>query len=390
MKVTICILFQLEVGSAPVVVTEDTPRLVKSDRETTERLRLSHVTEYCVHPERRENDLFFEQTYSCRRINNIYSYEKLNISYCKVPKVGCTFMVEMFHLLLKGHTNMYSGSRASVHAQNYRYHTSKYTGLPTVTAVRDPYTRLYSAYVDKILIPNMYEISQNIRMFSMGSQTSTNSSKAFTVKCANDVSFQEFLDYAVMTGKTQERVNSHWAPIHSLCKLCDNNNYMILKQESFIEDVTDFLIKLNVSDEEFRGVRDLMTSKRIDATLPGIIKTAFERYEKVTACMSRLQFLGKLWISFQIQGYIAENKTFPENRLREIADEQSVDYFCEFMVNAAKESNLTRVESKQQRLRYLTNAYHNISKKTVREIQQFYKIDFQMFGYSTEPPSFIV
>ena len=63
------------------------------------------------------------------------------------------------------------------------------------------------------------------------------------------------------------------------------------------------------------------------------------------------------------------------------------EVFTDFILKTIKESPLTADESKEQRNRYLVNAFNKIDKKTIEGVQEVYKQDFVIFDYSFEPPS---
>ncbi|KAK3099935.1 hypothetical protein FSP39_012117 [Pinctada imbricata] len=54
--------------------------------------------------------------------------------------------------------------------------------------------------------------------------------------------------------------------------------------------------------------------------------------------------------------------------------------------NKTRVSNMTYMESKEQRSYYLYDAYKRVSRQTVIQIQRAYYLDFILFDYDMEPP----
>ena len=349
--------------------------------------RIERISNYCSDPKRKENERVYKNTYMFKTLRNNYFYEKFNIAYCKVPKVGCTFMVEMFQILERGRKpKLVSRSRSAIHSLTNRHRQTPIEGMSTLSTVRDPYSRLYSAYVDKILLPNIYSTSIKIRKINTEEGKLKYANKTL---CANDISFQQFLDFLVTTAQSTVFMNKHWAPINEICHFCETNNYMIIQQETFGDDVMDFMTSLNVPADNFQAVKQLMTKQRIAATIPGIVEVVLKRQhttKEIKACLSRTDVLKKLWLSFQIQGYISEQEPFPDVAFSKIAGKTSSVPFSDIMVHAANQSSLTKDESRRQRKKYLTSAYREISAGTLEGIKQIYRADFELFNYDTSPP----
>ena len=131
-------------------------------------------------------------------------------------------MMEMFQTLERGHIPRLHRSRSGIHRSTHGHKQTPIEGVRTLSAARDPYSRLYSAYVDKILLPNK---SIRIRKMELDAGKLKHDNKTL---CANDISFQQFLDFIVTTAHTTGFMNSHWAPINEICHFCETNNYMII------------------------------------------------------------------------------------------------------------------------------------------------------------------
>ena len=124
-----------------------------------------------------------------------------NLFFCKVPKCGSTFWMQVFEAL----QNITSaGSMRLFHhisPLNTTSNLSHANGSEIIFHVtRNPYSRLYSAYIDKFYRPGYLEHSKAINDY-------------FKRSCNITVTFEEFLDYILRRNPQ----NFHWQSITDVC-----------------------------------------------------------------------------------------------------------------------------------------------------------------------------
>ena len=99
--------------------------------------------------------------------------------------------------------------------------------------VRNPYARLLSIYVDKLLVPNPVHWNNmgkdSIKMFRK------NASQV-SLTCGHDPSFQEFAQFVVWSLRTGKKLNIHFRV--AMCMPCDLNYTFIGKMENAKDDFT--------------------------------------------------------------------------------------------------------------------------------------------------------
>ena len=235
-----------------------------------------------------------------------------------------------------------------------------------ILIARDPYTRLYSAFVDKMLLP-----PEPIKSGFEG------------VTCGNEQTFEKFLQEISKSAYKGKTLNMHWAPIISLCDPCNVSPFALVKQESFTTDVEYVLKEIGIAADELEVIRDALHDHRVEATVPGIVHTIMSMK---LICKKQMDVANDIWLSLQIQGYIKDDIPFPYEFINS-KENANQDYLTDLILNTIKENPLTTEESKVQRHRYLVNAYKSINGKTLEDIQNIYKQDFIIFDYSFEPPS---
>ena len=136
----------------------------------------------------------------------------------------------------------------------------------TVLVSRDPYTRLFSAFIDKMFLPLMYGAAVSI----VQRQRMPNNRN---ISCANDITFEEFLSDIIDGAREGKSLNRHWAPQFALCNPCEINVLSLVKQETFSADVEYVLKEVGVAKDEFDVIHDALHDHNIDVTIPGIVAT---------------------------------------------------------------------------------------------------------------------
>ena len=334
----------------------------------------------------------YKQTWSYRHYNMAsYFSKKYDFAYCKVPKVGSTFWTVVFAVLEHGieeGKQLLQASRRSVHFRKYAFNKKfanlRNTDKRTVVVSRDPYTRLFSAYVDKIFLP------LNLATPGQPSSHMRNSHRVSTVNCSSrDMTFQQFLDRIVQSSLRGGKLNPHWAPISSLCQPCTLNRLVHVKQETFSSDIQFTLKSVGVDANSYNFLVTAMQARRVEYTIPSIVTTVFSAFGKSQQgqhCMSRLELSTRIWTSFKIQGYLHKSLVLPTEPFTIKRIQVDADFFSDIILKAISQRPLTSAESKEQRHSYLCEAYKSVSPKTLTEVKRVFKRDFRMYGYSETLP----
>ena len=111
--------------------------------------------------------------------------------------------------------------------------------------VREPYSRLWSAYVDKFLLPDYWNVD-GVRITRRRPGVSREAAK-----CGHDVTFAEFVDY--VTSVPASKLNDHYGPYHLLCSPCLFLPHVIGKMETFDQDAK--YVDFGVGRGKCEGVR---------------------------------------------------------------------------------------------------------------------------------------
>ena len=163
--------------------------------------RNAHAKDYC---------LKHNESARGQRMGPFYLYEPFRVAYCEVPKIGCTFWKRFVRFLNKdfpssGNTNIAKPSDLSRHFT----HLGGFITTPRVKLgsrsesklqymdnsfmfTRDPYSRLWSAYLDKLFLPDFWKYI-GIKIIRDERQKPN----ALSLKCGYDVTIPELVRYLV-------------------------------------------------------------------------------------------------------------------------------------------------------------------------------------------------
>ena len=183
----------------------------------------------------------------------LYS-SKYNFKYCKVPKVGCSFWTQAITVLNNGAAvadNVFGIPRKSVHIKltspnRVKFDSNERQKSRSVLVSRDPYSRLYSAFLDKIFLQR-----RGLRKLTRNNMHYTDN-----VTCGPEITFQEFLHDILKAAFEGKQLNRHWAPIMSLCNPCNVTPFTLVKQESFSADVEFALKEIGVAANVVKVIQD--------------------------------------------------------------------------------------------------------------------------------------
>ena len=354
--------------------------------ETMKR-RKSHIKMICQH--------YTNKTYSSR-IGVFFLSKPKHIAYCEVPKVACTFWKRIIRFLNKDLSHeisspldiprgfVHTGKRNDttlIHLKNNNDPIPKLIiSEKTVMFTRDPYSRIWSAYLDKIFLPDFWS-AVGKRAIRAERRNATKHS----LRCGNDVTFEEFLRHILPQEKRLrvDPVFAHFTPVHGVCNPCAINFTYIGKIETFKDDVSYIL--------NDTGLNSLLEMNLFNNTAVSEIKSLSEDYlgrvtNRNTECKNITVICERLWKVFQMNGYIGFEKPFFLDKLRHINRLSAIKQrFISLAVSEHEKGQTLHKLWKRQRRSSLVKAYKALPVNLLQEFQAVYEIDFELFGYSKAP-----
>ncbi|XP_064613252.1 carbohydrate sulfotransferase 11-like [Liolophura sinensis] len=352
--------------------------------------RKQHVNQLCV---AHENVSYYRDV----REHLLYNVES-NIVFCYVPKVASTLWKTVFHLIDRQAGQVELGDEI-VHAKKGYIHTVRlpwlahirpfamvFNFLHSATRVmftRDPYSRLFSAYVDKLMLPSFWKpvgmtIVKSLR----------HNPDATSLQCGHDVTFEEFLRHVVDITSEPELIkygiDDHWIPVSWICQPCQMNYDFIGKIETFTEDRDTVLAEVMDLTDTVQYLHSNQVGS--ENSLNQAINTSWFAVVNFKKCVSKVDIMAKLWQSFQIQGYLPVSLPLPLEILTHsgtITDTKEA--FRKYVLETYAEHGLSREEASKQRRLAMAKAYQSIDPQVKRDIVKTFKQDFELFSYDQHP-----
>ena len=313
--------------------------------------------------------------------------------YCSVPKTGSSFWKTVLKMI-ESHKNYDSLYKFSVSGTTLQalpsfttfslQHTKEQVQVfleeaVSFTFVREPYGRLFSAYVDKLFSPNV--LFWNKLSCAIIKAVRPNPS-ADSLKFGHDVTFVELIRYIVQQYESNIQVDRHIAPMHERCNPCKWHFKYIGKMETFLSDTRFIISELspqagkhgieNMVDTETAVHSALFQAKRLFLILASTRRLRYQKYK----------FFVRAWRNLQIRGMLSNSIDMPlsEDQVHNITEEQ----FFHIMKSALEQPmNTTKV--KLQRQEALEQAYRTVPMKDLETLSKYVEHDCLLFGYDTKP-----
>ncbi|KAL3866584.1 hypothetical protein ACJMK2_043871 [Sinanodonta woodiana] len=311
-----------------------------------------------------------------------------NLAYCVTPKVGCTYWKRVFRFIYRDFNGtpkspvdiprMYTHYGPLKNIKLFQLSEpaarTKMAYMKAFMFTRNPYTRLWSAYIDKYFLPDFWRTDAKNVVLSVRENATS-----YSKRCANDVTFEEFLTYVVrMSGS---RMNEHYVPVHRLCSPCHMKFDYIGKQESFSADASFILDDLGL------GYLNTSLADHVTEELKTLITYNFKlKTHLLSGCFHELDVARRLWLAFQINGYIPSEVNFPKAeimKVRHLNETEAV--FAKLVLNQYTSSKKSSTEWKEQRKRYFVSAYQNVPLSLLEDVRDVFQLDFDIFNYESEP-----
>ncbi|CAL1540575.1 unnamed protein product [Lymnaea stagnalis] len=246
--------------------------------------------------------------------------------------------------------------------------------------VRDPYSRLYSAYVDKLLSPNP-TYWNNWGKTAILKYRNTTAEAVRGDSCGDDVTFPEFIRYAV---SQDGQSDTHVMSIYRLCTPCKVNYTVIGKMETFSRDTRHLLSVLRINESQL-GLERMADDVTRDAVVDSV-KDAMSRpwLDETLRCITRADVVRRIWRKLQIRGFVSWRFNYG-------IDPQTVTAMdgaslVEVLKQAVRAST-NRTELGIQKRQAMVEAFSRVTPSQIAAIKRTFFLDFQMFDYDSSPPS---
>lgn len=324
--------------------------------------------------------------------NNMLIEVKHNILYCPVQKVGSSFWTNILKCMIRQGTlnspyeeNMNKTTKLIQYGKFVK-DTPKYQkdwflqNAISLLVVRDPYTKLFSGYADKLYSPNylFWRILGHKVKIVIRQESDSNI-------CGNDVSFSDYIKYIIYQSNSNSgRLEGHFTQIHEHCDPCTTKYDYIMKFENFKSDFfyiirdwqTKFNIKISFKDFEKEAAYNI-SKKHIGTTF----KTMSEYARKCN--ISEYNFILRSWRFLQISGVLPKDVESPF-----ADDENAATVTKEALLKAVTDvlsHDVNWDKVKEQRHEALVQAYNSVDISDMIKLREIVKTDCLYFDYDSTP-----
>ncbi|XP_060077615.1 carbohydrate sulfotransferase 14-like [Ylistrum balloti] len=317
------------------------------------------------------------------RAPSFFYSKSAKVACCKAPKTGSSFWGTVVLAIesRKNASDTFHINRNSVHGRN-EIDVKKFRNITreslTLMVSREPYSRLFSAFVDKYFL--LGQLGREIQKALKKQPFIMNGGI-----CGYGVTFTDFLNYITDRALRGMELNEHFMPIVKLCDACAIKYDVLSKQESLTKDTEHILDLLKFSDEK---KNDIQTSlkKGIKNTIYSLVASYLTDYSKYrTDCPDRVSHFEKVWKTLQVQGYVSTRAAYPAGEFQKMTTFDA-DTITSLILREMERFPLRKEEKAVQRKSALSIAYADVGPETIAKIQKVYKMDFLLFGYNMTPP----
>ncbi|KAL4230602.1 hypothetical protein ACF0H5_010979 [Mactra antiquata] len=309
------------------------------------------------------------------------------IYYCFIPKIGSTFWKRVLTVLPSNGTLQSPYDILLMQAEKHTSNISPMVlskmlrkGGQSFMFVRDPYTRLFSAYVNKVYDPNpIFWKYLNDRIVA---RIRNKSSTRMTLTYSHNVTFPEFIKYILYQNRNGKKLDIHYRPMHTFCDPCRTHYTYIGHLETFVDDATYILSKWRQEFDDVTLQFDNLPLEAAVDTARSRVKGLFEAKEILQESQFPfIKLILRTWRDLQIRGYISKKTEFP---FKGDVTNVSSDDVMEAIIHALDE-NHNKINLKMQRQEALIQAYHQVPLKDMELLREYLLLDCLIFGYDDQP-----
>ncbi|OWF55452.1 carbohydrate sulfotransferase 8-like isoform X1 [Mizuhopecten yessoensis] len=307
--------------------------------------------------------------------------QKHHLVYCPVQKTGSTFLQSLMRRVDRDGVknvdtrSMMSNKEKDTDLTEFHYMLSSSFKM---MFTREPYSRLFSGYVDKLFTVN------TLYWKDTGTYIKNNILKPESkrpTKCGHGITFPQFIKYVIESERTGVHTDRHFTPIYEHCRPCQIPYDFIGKMETF---ANDSLILLNAWNKRY-GINITYDDFEVDTALQRAISHTGRLYsmrKDMEQCISFHSGMQKIWMTLQIRGILSKQSRLPftESEAAGVNRTQLTDAWTK-----AFKSETDRAATRKQKMEALVEAYRQVPMEDLVKLREVVRPDCELFGYNVSP-----
>ena len=307
---------------------------------------------------------------------------------CLIEKVGCSFFKRFLYFFSNVHPQLESPFDLSLN-EAHRVNLDKFSDLShpdslltqesykKIIFVRDPYSRLFSGYVDKIFSRyNAWRSYNRLILARIGRYS-------LHRICADDVSFAEFVKFFVQTMQKGVPVNGHFLPMYLHCKPCEVKYDFVGKLEKFDRDVRIMMHHIGLSNYTYLLQKAKEAGIRDELKDVAIVLFGMRSRSNSDKCFDSYKAAVRQWRKLQIKGLLSLKIRFPySQRVWKTIDQ---DRFHNMLIDVHKLSKTIDNGLHKNQRKAMAEAYQTLSPETRKSLKEILEPDCKLFGYDVNP-----
>ena len=326
-----------------------------------------------------------KQSRQARVLSTLQFIPGKKILYCPVEKIGTTFWRRVFYMFSYNHAQdklpFDIPEETAQEEVKARFSKSYSTSFPadyfSFMFVRNPFSRLLSAFVDKIVAPNPF-YWKNFGALAVNKYRQNVNKSAVR---GHDITFSEFVRLATDMESTNMYKDPHLKSIGMSCHPCHHNYSYIGRMENFKEDALYVLRKMEAKPDTINTLENQWDTLTTKASLEVNIDYWFGSKVSITKYISWEKALHRFWLYMQMRGLI--EKRLPLNVTKENLDRISAKDFEQLVKKANIASN--KAELSKQKRDVKLEAFASVEPSLLKKFAQVFRKDFELYGYDASP-----
>ncbi|XP_033739724.1 carbohydrate sulfotransferase 9-like [Pecten maximus] len=250
-----------------------------------------------------------------------------------------------------------------------------------VIITRDPYTRLLSAYTDKLYSPNAI-YADKIGKYAV--KLSRENATEQSLRCGFDLTFKEFVKYFIQSEKDGLHRDNHFAPANQMCLPCTYNYNFIARTETLLND-TVYLLNHLGEQQLAESIQVNFTSKNRRDKIKDQPNLLFMFRDKYKGCLSFFDAQRKIWKKMQTSGVIDKKSKYPISRDE---SENITRTSFEKLLLAAVGNVVDATYARKQREEAAIEAYSSLDGEDLEELSKIFAPDCKIFKFRCRPQRF--